>query len=236
MALKLCALFSRTERSCEEKSQNSVSSSRISRDEEYDFEDATSKLTPLSVVADAFEELSAVVKANGFDYDLDLKTFCDACSLVSDLFGCLGKAFIFAELDYRSKVSDLAEASESYGTLNNILDFDVQNDTVRIRGSLSRYLRRVRQGLDLLRVLFQNFVSSDLNSLCKKCAPYQTWAVRTAVSAGMYALPTREQLLSKLNETDESAQREMIRYIEASLPIIQYIDKLYTSRNISLDW
>ncbi|KAL0430117.1 UNVERIFIED_CONTAM: ACD11protein [Sesamum radiatum] len=70
----------------------------------------------------------------------------------------------------------------------------------------------------------------------KTCAPYQTWAVRTAVSAGMYALPTREQLLSKLNETDESAQREMIRYIKASLPIIQYIDKLYTSRNISLDW
>ncbi|KAK4430201.1 ACD11protein [Sesamum alatum] len=244
MALKLCSLFSRTERSCDEKIQNSVASSRISRDEEYGFEDATSKLKPLSVVADAFEELSAVVKANGFDYDLDLKTFCSACSLVSHLFGCLGKAFIFAELDYRSKVSDLAEASESYGTLNNILDFDVQNDTVRIRGSLSRCLRRVRQGLDLLRALFQNFVSSDdpclkeaaSTAFAKTCAPYQTWAVRTAVSAGMYALPTREQLLLKLNETDESAEREMIRYIKASLPIIQYIDKLYTSRNISLDW
>lgn len=33
------------------------------------------------------------------------------------------------------------------------------------------------------------------------CAPYHTWAVRTAVYAGMYALPTREQLLLKLNET-----------------------------------
>lgn len=35
----------------------------------------------------------------------------------------------------------------------------------------------------------------------KVCAPYHTWAVRTAVSAGMCALPTRDQLLMKLNET-----------------------------------
>jgi hypothetical protein len=33
------------------------------------------------------------------------------------------------------------------------------------------------------------------------CAPYHTWAVRTAVYAGMYTLPTREQLFLKLNET-----------------------------------
>lgn len=37
----------------------------------------------------------------------------------------------------------------------------------------------------------------------KVCAPYHSWAVRTAVSAGMYSLPTREQLLVKLNETGE---------------------------------
>ncbi|KAK6133834.1 hypothetical protein DH2020_032427 [Rehmannia glutinosa] len=225
-------------------SEISVTRSRVSMDEDDVFEDTSSELTPLSAVADAFEELSALLKAKGFDYDLDLKTFCDACSLVSILFGCLGLAFKFAELEYVSKVSDLAEASESYGTLNSVLDFDKQNDTVRTQGSLSRNLRRVRQGLDLIRALFQNFLSSDdcylkeaaSTAYTKTCAPYHTWAVRTAVYAGMYALPTREQLLLKLNETDESAEREMVRYINASLPVIEYIDKLYTSRNISLDW
>lgn len=59
------------------------------------------------------------------------------------------------------QVRDLAGASESYGTVNNILDFDVQNDTVKTPGSLSRNLRRVRQGLDLIRALFQNFLSSE---------------------------------------------------------------------------
>lgn len=68
------------------------------------------------------------------------------------------------------------------------------------------------------------------------CAPYHTWAVRTAVYAGMYALPTKEQLLFKLNETRVSAEKKMRRYIDASVPVIEYIDKLYISRNITLDW
>ncbi|CAA3006112.1 ACD11 homolog [Olea europaea subsp. europaea] len=238
------SLFFRSERTYGENSRKLVTRTRVSMDEEDSFEDASGESTPLSAVADAFEELSAMVKSKGCNFDLRLKPFCDACSLVSVLFNSLGIAFKFAELEYVSKVSDLADASKGYGTLNNILDFDVKHDTVRIQGSLSRKLRRVRQGLDLIRALFQNFLSSrdcclrEAASIAyaKTCAPYHTWAVRTAVSAGMYALPTREQLLLRLNESDESAEKEMQRYIDASLPIIQYIDKLYTSRNINLDW
>lgn len=58
------------------------------------------------------------------------------------------------------QVRDLSEASEIFGSLNSILDYDVRNDTVRTPGSLSRNLRRVRQGLDLIRALFQNFLST----------------------------------------------------------------------------
>ena len=35
---------------------------------------------------------------------------------------------------------------------------------------------------------------------------------------------------------DCSVQKEMRRYIDASSPIIEYIDNLFLSRNISLDW
>ncbi|XP_051122222.1 ACD11 homolog protein [Andrographis paniculata] len=215
-----------------------------SKMEEDDFSDACNELTPLSGVADAFEELSTIMKEHGFEYDLDLKTFCNACSLVSTLFGSLGRAFKFAEMEYCSKVNDLAGACETHVTLNTVLDFDLQNNTVKTQGSLSRCLRRVRQGIDLIRVLFQNFLSTDdpylkdaaSTAYAETCAPYHTWAVRTAVSAGMYTLPTREQLLLRLNETEESAEREMMRFIKASHAIIQYIDSLYTSRNITLDW
>uniref|UniRef100_A0A7N0TCS9 Glycolipid transfer protein domain-containing protein n=1 Tax=Kalanchoe fedtschenkoi TaxID=63787 RepID=A0A7N0TCS9_KALFE len=201
---------------------------------------ANASLAPLSDIAEAFEEL-ALLAASG---DLHLSTFCHACSHVSVLFGCLGLAFKFAELEYVSKVRNLTEASATFTTLHDILDFDVANDTVKVQGSYSRNLRRVRQGLDLIRALFEQFLTSDdyclkeaaSTAYAEVCAPYHTWAVRTAVSAGMYALPTREQLLIKLNETEQSAEKKMRRYIKASIPVIKYIDKLYISRNITLDW
>lgn len=33
------------------------------------------------------------------------------------------------------------------------------------------------------------------------CAQFHSWAIRKAVGAGMYTLPTREQLIVRLNET-----------------------------------
>lgn len=36
--------------------------------------------------------------------------------------------------------------------------------------------------------------------------------------------------------TDQSAEKKMKSYIRASLPVIQYIDNLYLSRNVVLDW
>ncbi|RZC70260.1 hypothetical protein C5167_033395 [Papaver somniferum] len=199
--------------------------------------------TPLSLIAEAFEELARTIKSKDFQ-DLRLGTFSEACSLVSVLFGCLGIAFKFAEMEYVAKVQDLVQASKTFGTLRNIIDYDVENDTVRKPGSSTRNLRRVRQGLDLIRALFEQFISSDECSLreaassayAEVCAPFHTWAIRTAVFAGMCALPSKQQLILKLNETDQSVEREMRRYIDASIPVIEYIDKLYISKNITLDW
>ncbi|XVF03413.1 hypothetical protein REPUB_Repub04eG0259300 [Reevesia pubescens] len=205
----------------------------------------TKTKTPLSAIAEAFEELSRFLECQMKDEEeLRLDTFCDACSLVSVLFSTLGLAFKFAEMEYVAKVRDLVEASKRFATLENVLDLDVANGTVKKAGSHSRNLRRVRQGLDLIRALFEEFLSSEDCSLkdaastayAQVCAPYHTWAVRTAVSAGMYTLPTREQLLLKLNETDHTAEKKMRSYIEASRPVIAYIDKLYISRKITLDW
>lgn len=59
------------------------------------------------------------------------------------------------------QVDDLMEASKTYDTLESIIDFDVANDTVKSPGSHSRNLRRVRQGLDLIRALFEQFLSTE---------------------------------------------------------------------------
>ncbi|RWR79620.1 Glycolipid transfer protein domain-containing protein [Cinnamomum micranthum f. kanehirae] len=119
--------------------------------------------TPLSVVANAFEELARSIESGS--RDLQLAQFSAACSLVSVLFGCLGMAFKFAEIEYVAKVQDLLEASKTYDTLENVLDHDLKNGSVRKPGSHSRNLRRVRQGLDLIKALFEQFLSSNGCSL-----------------------------------------------------------------------
>lgn len=58
------------------------------------------------------------------------------------------------------QVNDLLEASKTFDNLGSILDHDVDDDSVKKPGSLSRHLRRVRQGLDLIKALFEQFLSS----------------------------------------------------------------------------
>ncbi|KAK8702568.1 hypothetical protein V6N13_020918 [Hibiscus sabdariffa] len=169
----------------------------------------------LRKIADAFKELAATV--NSQTVDMEVAPYSRACSFVSPLFGCLGIAFKFAEMDYVAKVDDLAEASKSIVTLNAILDRDIEGNCVRKAGSHTRNLLRVKRGLDMVRVF----------------APHHGWAIRKAVAAGMYALPTRAQLMKKLNEDEVSARIQMQSYITASGPVILYIDRLFLSRELA---
>ncbi|KAL3514709.1 hypothetical protein ACH5RR_027426 [Cinchona calisaya] len=54
-------------------------------------------------------------------------------------------------MEYVSKVQQLEDASEDYGTLNNVLDYAVEMDTTKLVESLSHNLLKVRQGLDFIR-------------------------------------------------------------------------------------
>lgn len=64
---------------------------------------STASITPLSDIAEAFEKLASVIEPSEKS-DIQLSDFCEACSHVSVLFGCLGIAFKFAELEYVAKV------------------------------------------------------------------------------------------------------------------------------------
>ncbi|XP_024018933.1 accelerated cell death 11 isoform X2 [Morus notabilis] len=197
---------------------------------------------PLRKISEAFKDLATAV--NSKTPDVEVESFSRACSLVSPLFGCLGIAFKFAEMDYVSKVNDLSEASKSIATLQALLDRDMASNCVRNAGSHSRNLLRVKRGLDMVRELFEQILIAEGNSLkdpaskayAQVFAPHHGWAIRKVVAAGMYALPTKAQLLKKLNEEDSSARIQMQNYVVASAPVILYIDKLFHSRNLGVDW
>ncbi|XP_030480004.1 accelerated cell death 11 [Cannabis sativa] len=196
----------------------------------------------LSKIEEAFNDLAATLNSGAAD--VEVAPFSRACSFVSPLFGCLGMAFKFAEMDYVNKVNDLATASKSNVTLQALIDGDIEAKCVRNAGSHTRNLLRIKRGLQMVKELFEQILASESNSLkdpaskayAKVFAPHHGWAIRQAVAAGMYCLPTREQLMKKLNEDNASAKIKMQSYIIASDHVILYIEKLFNSRNLGLDW
>ena len=58
-------------------------------------------------------------------------------------------------------MSDLLEASESISTLQELLDRDIEADCVKKFGSHSRNLMKVRRGLQMVRVLFEEIIASE---------------------------------------------------------------------------
>ncbi|KAL4627101.1 hypothetical protein ACB092_05G143300 [Castanea dentata] len=198
---------------------------------------------PLRKISEAFKELQATVNSQTPD-DLEVASFSRACTLISPLFGCLGIAFKFAEMDYVAKVNDLVEASKSVGTLQAMVERDVAANTVKKGGSHTGNLLLVKRGIDMVKVLFEQILVTDGNSLknpatkayAQVFAAHHGWAIKKAVAAGMYLLPTKAQLLQKLNEDELSARIQMQSYITASAPVILYIDKLFLSRGLGVDW
>lgn len=73
---------------------------------------------------------------------------------------------IFAEglavvLTTDEQVEDLKVASKSISTLESILELDIEQDCVRKAGSHSRNLLRVKRGLDMVKVLFEQILVSE---------------------------------------------------------------------------
>lgn len=197
---------------------------------------------PLREISESFKALAETV--NSKSAALEVGPFSRACSHVSVLFGCLGIAFKFAEMDYVAKVEDLLQASSSITTLHSMVDLDIQQNRVRQAGSHSRNLLRVKRGIDMVKELFEQILANEGNSLkdpasaayAKIFAPHHGWAIRKAVAAGMYALPTRTQLMKKLNEDEASARVQMQSYITTSAPVILYIEDLFLSRELGIEW
>ncbi|CAF2095558.1 unnamed protein product [Brassica rapa] len=51
----------------------------------------------------------------------------------------------------------------------------------------------------------------------------------------MYVLPTRTHLLKMLNEEEAEAKIQMESYVNASAPVITYLDNLFPSKQLGID-
>uniref|UniRef100_A0A5B7C3Y5 Putative ceramide-1-phosphate transfer protein-like n=1 Tax=Davidia involucrata TaxID=16924 RepID=A0A5B7C3Y5_DAVIN len=197
---------------------------------------AASREKLLTKIAEAFKDLADSV--NSPTPRLEVGRFASACRLLSPLIRCLGIAFKFADIEFSAKVNDLMEISKSIDTLEALIDRDIKDNCGKVSCSNSRNLIRVKRSVDMVRVMFQQILARRGNSIIGPVStayeqvfgPYHGWAIRTAVSAAMYALPTKTQLLKKLNDNEASAIVQMQNYVVASSSVVQYIDNLFHSR------
>ncbi|XP_047951833.1 accelerated cell death 11-like [Salvia hispanica] len=201
---------------------------------------------PLQNMAEAFKELSNRLNEfpEGEEAGLEVAAFVKACSSVSPLIRCLGGAFLYAEIEYVSKVKDLEEASKSVSVVAEMIDEDVRSDCVRKAGSHTRNLLRLKRVLDMIKILFEKIISTEGNSLKDQAieafsvfSSHHGFTIRKDVTAGMFdAFPTRAQLLIKLNEDESSSRIEMQKFISSAAQVGEYLDQLFNTRGLGTDW
>jgi len=198
---------------------------------------------PLKIVADAFMDLAAIV--NSPSPDVTVKQFSDACSLFSSLFGVLESAFKFVKIDYITKVDDLAKVSRSIPNLRIMVDKDIQAGNAKKIGSHTRNLLRIKRSLEMIRVLFEEIIATNADSSLKDAAfkaynqvlaPYHALALLESAATGMETLPSRALLLLLISETETTAKIHMQSYVTASTSVIAYLDGLFVSKQLGIEW
>ncbi|KAI8568443.1 hypothetical protein RHMOL_Rhmol02G0199700 [Rhododendron molle] len=200
---------------------------------------------PLRKISEAFIGLANTVKNNSNSQtpdqedavQLETAPFSHACSLVSPLFGCLGIAFKFAEIDYVAKVHDLGEASQSLGTLQLMIDRDVEANCVRKAGSHTRNLLRVKRGLDMVRVLFEQIIATEYSSrkeapsptITQPIWPFLSWIQRVGYSFGMWAEKGKEKFLIAKREKRNGGRKTVGCDVRSQSPTLLGIANIYAS-------
>ncbi|KER28620.1 glycolipid transfer protein [Opisthorchis viverrini] len=149
--------------------------------------------------------------------DVLLRPFCDAYTEVAKLLAYFGKLFYFVTRDVEHKLGILYEhhnrEPQKYRSIRNMTAYEasrgITGDAHSGKLNGSRTLLRLNRALifviELMEALCTATEDESLRSMTKaiydtRLAPFHPWPVRKAVSVAVYALPTREQLVSHICE------------------------------------
>ncbi|KAB2607396.1 protein PLEKHA9 [Pyrus ussuriensis x Pyrus communis] len=188
-------------------------------------------------LADEFEQLAAQLNSRS-PITMEIGKFTQACRLVSPLIRHLGVAMKFADIEYSAKVNGIEKAGKLVNTLEDLLDREIQQNTMKDQSSASRSLVRVKRSLEMLKIIFEQTLASSGNSIMDAVNTaykqvfyaYHGWAMRKAVAGALYTLPTKSLFLKRLKLDEASAFVLMQRTVTALAPLIRYIDNLFHSR------
>lgn len=104
-------------------------------------------------------------------------------------------------------MNDLVEASKSIGTLQAMVERDVKANTVKKGGSHTRNLLRVKRGIDMVKVLFEQILVTEYVYLYQQLLHLVFFLVDTYI----YYLCSLEVFQSKLHTSKYNFDNQLVR-------------------------
>ncbi|KDD75016.1 hypothetical protein H632_c923p1 [Helicosporidium sp. ATCC 50920] len=159
--------------------------------------------------------------------------FTDACGAVIPIFDHIGSVFVIAKHEFSSKRESLVALAPTMTTLSDVVEAGRKDGSIMIKGSPGRNLHRLMNSILFISHIFQNLEKGMLlreavsDAYDATLAQIHTWVVRAGIKAGMIALPTRENFLKSLGETEETARQHAHSFVDAARLVVAHIEELY---------
>ncbi|XP_070501380.1 ceramide-1-phosphate transfer protein [Chironomus tepperi] len=199
-----------------------------------------SELFDISVVIDRFK------KASTSEDDVLLEHYIEAFKEILKFFNAMGSIFGFVSSDIKTKIGIIEEfrlnkeVSDKFLSVKSMMDYEMSAELLQKKDYVSgcRTLLRLHRGLDFtrnfLRKLAELNPDDKTSDACKvsyqdTLAPYHPFLIRKGANLAMYALPTRDVLLTKVCKDvslSVKALPEMLQYTDTVYDRIQALYKL----------
>ncbi|CAG9801500.1 unnamed protein product [Chironomus riparius] len=199
-----------------------------------------SDLFDISIVIDRFK------KASTSEDDVLLEYYIEAFKEILKFFNAMGTIFGFVSSDIKVKIGILEEfrlnkeVCDKFLSVKSMMDYEMSAELLQKKDYVSgcRTLLRLHRGLDFtrnfLRKLAELNPDDKTSDACKvsyqdTLAPYHPFLIRKGANLAMYALPTRDVLLTKVCKDVGSAVKalpEMLQFTDVVYDRIQALYKL----------
>ena len=165
-------------------------------------------------------------------------------------FKLTGRLFGFVADELEGKIKILkthrkAEHSNAYETIQSMVEFEIANDSTKVKGHLpsgSRTLLRLHRALEFI-ICFMDHISKSKDTdktsdiayevYHKTLAKYHPWVIQKMAGLAMYMLPSRRQLIETMCRHNYEKVSELLTdVVKAGQPIYDITQQLYESHQL----
>lgn len=161
--------------------------------------------------------------------------FCDTCFKLEPFFDKLGSLFHFAKNELVHKRQTVVAVQNQHQTLVAVFKAEREAGTHMNKHSPARNLHRLAVTLEFILHIF-DYLCHDAELPLRQAVTQayditlgtlHYWAVRTAVKAGLYSLPSRESFFKQIGETEESGVVGGRDLVHAARDVVDRLHKIF---------